>query len=469
MDLVNCVNPLNNIQLINHSINHSNNEKVLSLLYFYMALQYNKLGLLTNALEYFNMITVFENQPFFDKMSIHQTKLVLLNNIAFHSEYNNDYIFNQHVMINDLIKKRETGTEKIEKREKREKIRLGYVSSDFRCHVVSKYIVNILKFHDRNIFDIFCLYNNKKEDVMTDIIKKIEGVDNFINIYNSDNNNFDTEFDILIDLNGHTNGNRLDLFKNRTAPIQITYLGYPNTTGVYEIDYRLTDRIADNLESNQKYTEKLIYLNRCFLNYSPMIDVPIKKENDLVIGLINKTNKNSPKFLKLIKRLLDEIKKADVIVKLLIKLNNKDAIDYYNKMFEESVEIIYLTDIMSEIDYFDTFNKISILLDTFPYSGTTTTCDSLYMGTPVVTLYNKDFHAQNVSSSIITNCFEQDLSSRLITYSEEDYISKVIDLCKDTSMRHFFETESRRLFLKSMEIDPFIKEYESVLKELIHN
>jgi len=346
------------------------------------------------------------------------------------------------------------------------KIRIGYVSSDFLHHAVSNFILPILKNHNRELFDVF-LFSNQKDvwfkyqELNIPIISiyklSMEDAANLIHGH---------EIDILFDLNGHTENSRLDIFSLNPAPIQISYLGYPNTTGLEAIKYRITDIIVDPLESSQKYSETLIRMPKCFLCYNSVNQlepqVPRKTKDTIFLGALNNEKKNSKYVLEAWKTILKECPNT----KLIIKLESYDDLEerkrYYISKLDIAVDRLLLLIKTNNDGYNRLFGMIDILLDTFPYSGTTTTCNALYNSIPVVTLYNKDYHCHNVSCSLLKNTGLDEL----VSYSVEEYVWLVKQLANNQNRINHYKATISEQFIKSMNPHAFMKDYENILKEL---
>ena len=346
------------------------------------------------------------------------------------------------------------------------KIRIGYVSSDFTHHAVSNFILPILKNHDREHFDIY-LFSNRKDvwykyheynETLHSVydLTIIEGAD-LINSH---------QIDILFDLNGHTENSRLDLFSLNPAPIQVSYLGFPNTSGLDAIKYRITDSVADNPESSQVYSETLIRMPRCFLLYDSVNQsaplVPRKTKDIIILGALNNEKKNSKAVLETWRKILQECPNT----KLLIKLEAYDDIDerrvyYMNRLNVEKDRLLLMIKTTND-GYNKFFSMVDILLDTFPYSGTTTTCNALYNSVPVVTLYNRDCHAHNVSSSILKNAGLDEL----VTNTTSEYISLVKSLAVDIERINEYKRTIGQRFLDSMNPLYFMKDYEQLLIDI---
>ncbi len=332
-----------------------------------------------------------------------------------------------------------------------QKLNIGFVSGEFICkHVVapvSFFINTILKYINHDIFNITC-YSMKCVDTLQSLFPYItckyinqsivENPIEFKKIIVKD------KIDILFDLISNTSHSQIKLFAEKPAPIQISYCGYPNTSGLPNMDYHITDKYCDSdgitlgpgclvRPSTQKYyTEKLIFMNHCFLSYTPTVDSfpvleiqPAKKNGYLTIGTFNKLNKLNDKVV----RIWEQILKKCSNVKLVLKGKEFDTESIKENFFDlwkdKSVisQITFLPYANTYTEHLDAYNLIDIALDTLPYSGTTTTCEALMMGTPVVTLFDskRQYHVQNVSSSLLIN---SDLAE-FVTFTEEEYIDKV--------------------------------------------
>ncbi len=449
----------------------------------------------------------------------HQTKLLVMNNL-FPTEVakvigrcNDDSIneadafkivYHEHLINNKLFQIKDLYT--FEKRKPfsdsfgnfSRPIKIGYVSSDFRNHVVSKFIYGVLKDHDKEKFDVYCYHNYKINDRITNFIEAtLVSPDHFKNISSRDTHDaskliFDDEIDILVDLNGNTSGARMDIFAAKPAPVQVSYLGYPNTSGLSQIDYRITDSVADNPETLQLYSEKLKRLDTCFLNYSNTLlleetqeEIPLRPKNSfgqnddcIIIGAINRPPKNSPQYLRSIGAIMKECPEA----KLFIKVNSLTS-DDTNRIKKEYLELIGIEEsrliisnyIIERNGYYNLFNDIDILLDTWPYSGTTTTCDALYMSTPVITNYHKEGpHSQNVSTSIISRLekttFDDiiyDPKNDFVGNGPDEFVSKAVSLIKNKKMLLFYKENLRKLFVDSIDSKRFMNSFEKCLVEML--
>ena len=348
------------------------------------------------------------------------------------------------------------------------KIKIGYVSNAFKDHAVSNFILPIFDNHDTERFDIFLFSNHiyKHDKFPTFNINK-KSADVCAKLI------YDLGIHILIDIDGHTSENRLDIFSKNPAPIQMTYLGFPNSTALDFIQYRITDSIADHPDSIQIYSENRLYIPRCFLlyktteslayTYTSIENINTEKPY-IILGSLNKEPKNSKNVLQIWKQILH----LTTNTKLLIKISSVDNVENRIKFYKDALDVeedrLIIVEFCSNQSYMELFYKIDILLDTFPYSGTTTTCHALNASTPVVTLYHKDYHAHNVSSSLLINSGFPEL----VSYSKNEYVEKVIDLCNQPARIAEYKTTIRQGFSELMEPKQFMKEYEDILSRLYH-
>ena len=262
------------------------------------------------------------------------------------------------------------------------------------------------------------------------------------------------KIDILIDLTGHTNLNRLLVFSMKPAPIQITYLGYPATTGLSTIDYRLTDQWADppGLD-DQYYSETLIHLRQGFLCYRPpentpdIGDCPAKENGYITFGSFNNLAKITPEVINCWAEILSQIPNSRLIIK------NKSMIDvevknYYlgafNKKGITSNRLEIFPEMRSFSEHLSLYNKVDIALDTFPYNGTTTTCEALWMGVPIITLKG-DRHAGRVGVSLLTRTEMTDFIADTI----DEYIAKAIEFSGKIDLLADIRTNMRDRLSKS--------------------
>lgn len=311
------------------------------------------------------------------------------------------------------------------------RLKIGYVSSDFRLHSVSYFIEPVLIHHNHDHFEIFCYANNLQKDEVTERLKS--HVDHWrpINVLSDEQaaqHIRRDQIDILIDLNGHTGNNRLLVFARKPAPVQVTWLGYPNTTGLSAMDYRLTDGFADPPGMTEQFhSEKLVRLPECFSCYQPPRDapdvarLPALKNGYVNFGSFNNLAKINREVMTVWAKILQAVPDSRLILKNA-GLGGKTAQKIVRKTFTEfgvaPERLELLGRDQSEKDHLQRYESIDIGLDPFPYNGATTTCEALWMGVPVVVLAGKT-HAGRVGVSQLNNLGLTDL----IGHTTDEYIA----------------------------------------------
>jgi protein O-GlcNAc transferase len=319
------------------------------------------------------------------------------------------------------------------------KIRIGYVSTDFREHSVVYFIAPLLENYSRDAFEVYCYSDVAKADSFTRNIQT--EVDGWRDITGVDDDSVTDmirrdHIDILVDLNGHTAaGPRLPVFASKPAPLQVTYLGYPNTTGLSNIDYRISDVWSDPDGQDQYYSEELFRLEEGFLCYQmpqglPDVNaVPALTNGYITFGSFNNLSKMIPDVMVLWSQILAQIPDSRLILKNK-SFRDQAVREHYLAHFgelgiePERLELIGWQE--AKVDHLRLYQRIDICLDTFPYNGTTTTCEAFSMGVPVITLCGVR-HAARVGTSLL----HQVELPELIAESEAEYVQVARDLAGD--------------------------------------
>jgi predicted O-linked N-acetylglucosamine transferase (SPINDLY family) len=293
------------------------------------------------------------------------------------------------------------------------RLKIGYVSPDFRQHSVAFFMTPILAHHDHQHFEIVCYYNQTYQDKITKQLKA--HADQWIDCASLSDQALaerirQDKIDILVDLAGHTADNRLLTFARKPAPIQVTYLGYPTTTGLTTIDYRITDHYIDIQGLNDAVSETPIKLPNSYFCYNPLPDsppinnLPALTQPKITFGSFNNYAKITPQVKALWAKILQQIPHAQLLLKNK-SLNDKETLQQLLAQFtqlgiqSQRINIIHYA--TSQQEHLATYHQIDIALDTFPYNGATTTCEALWMGVPVVTLIGQK-HASRMGLSILS-------------------------------------------------------------------
>jgi len=330
------------------------------------------------------------------------------------------------------------------------RLRIGYVSADFYGHSVSHFLEPVMAEHDHERFEIFCYANNEKEDPLT--VRHRYYADHWRRINGQDDDTVarrirDDGIDILVDLTGHTGGSRLPVFARKPAPVQATWLGYPNTTGLSRIDYRLTDAWADPPGMTEVlHSERLFRLPDGFLCYqptesTPAVEVSRGRESTFTFGCFNNLYKLTPDVVRVWSRILREMPESTLLLKSF-GFKADCVYERYARLFADNgidPQRIHMMGRLGTREHLALYNRMDIVLDPFPYNGTTTTCEALWMGVPVIALAG-DRHAARVSVSLlsVTGCPE------LIAHDEDDYVRKAIELARDHERLLTYKSTLRR-------------------------
>lgn len=337
------------------------------------------------------------------------------------------------------------------------RLRIGYVSPDFNAHPVGFFIGSVLAAHRREVVEVFCYANLLAHDNLTEQLQRF--ADGWRDIYGMSDEQVaaqirQDQIDILIDLAGHTAGNRVLVFAHKPAPVQVTYLGYPNTTGLQAIDYRLTDTWADPVgKSDRWHTESLVRLPRGFLCYqaaqnAPSISpVPSLTQNFVTFGSFNNLSKVTPAVISAWAAILQAMPNSRLIMKYRA-LTDRATQEYVHKLFEQQEisrdRVQLLGHVNSFAEHLALYSQIDIALDSFPYNGTTTTCEALWMGVPVITIAGQG-HAARVGVSILANLGLTDL----ITTSVAEYVELAKRLASDRERLRYLRANLRYLMSRS--------------------
>jgi predicted O-linked N-acetylglucosamine transferase (SPINDLY family) len=327
----------------------------------------------------------------------------------------------------------------IKKYPKNKKIKIGYFSGDFREHPVGYLVVELFEMHDKSRFELFAfsLSNPIKSGLRTRIENSF---DEFIDVSNINDKRIaniarEKKIDIAIDLGGFTKNNRSAIFAMRVAPIQINYLGYPSTTGSSYIDYNIIDKYIVPNELQKYYSEKIIYLPKCYQPNESKI-IPSKKlfsrkseglpDSGLIFCCFNNSWKITPRIFKLWIRLLSSVERSVLWFPGFSSLTIKNLRSECHKLGVDQDRLIFSSLEAKREDHKEKIKLADIFLDCFPYGAQSTASDFLRAGVPVITLKGLSF-SNRVALSLLTNL----KLSELITSTELEYEKLAIKLATD--------------------------------------
>ncbi|CAL9114534.1 unnamed protein product [Musa textilis] len=358
---------------------------------------------------------------------------------------------------------------------------VGYVSPDYFTHSVSYFIEAPFSHHNYANYKVVVYSAVVKADAKTlkfkDRVLKKGGL--WRDIYGVDERKVasmvrDDKIDILVELTGHTANNKLGMMACRPAPVQVTWIGYPNTTGLPTIDYRMTDGLVDPPNTRQKHVEELVRLPECFLCYTPSPEAgpvsptPALSNGFITFGSFNNLAKITPNVLRVWATILCAVPNSRLVVKckpFCCDSVRQRFLSTLEQMGLESLRVDLLPLILFNHDHMQAYSLMDISLDTFPYAGTTTTCESLYMGVPCVTMAGS-VHAHNVGVSLLTKVG----LGRLVAKTEEEYVKLALQLASDVSALGELRMTLRELMSKSPVCDgaKFTHGLESTYRNMWH-
>lgn len=310
------------------------------------------------------------------------------------------------------------------------RLRIGYVSADFSTHPVAYFFKPILDAHNPENVETFLFYNSKKKDGFNTYFR--EHANHFIDIHGKDDNTVEAlikenEIDILVEMSGHSSGHRLPLFARKPAPVSVTWLGYPNTTGLTAIDYRFSDEICEPPgHCDTISTEKIYRLPNGFhcywmpYKFPDITELPALKNDYITFGTFNNCCKLNPTFTRVWAQILTRVPNSRLLLKDRYFTQSVTLQTYRNIFREYGIDderVTFQGFTKGNKTHLENYAHLDIALDTYPYNGTTTTCEALLNGAPVITLAGTR-HCSRVTASLLTRVGMADW----VANTEEDYI-----------------------------------------------
>ena len=355
------------------------------------------------------------------------------------------------------------------------RLRLGVLSGDLRAHAVGFFIEPLLAHHDRTTLEIACFSTATMEDATSARLRGMSRAWHAVAPLTFEqlaDKVRRERIDILVELSGHTGGHRLPVFQLRPAPIGATYFGYPNTTGVRAVDYRIVDSITDPVEPwyDALAAERLWRLDPCFLCYQghPQAPEPAPPPSaggvPFTFGTFNNLSKHDDLALDLYRRVLEAVPGSRLMLKyggLGSPGVRQIVIERFGDAGIEPARLVLEGPGRTALETLPAYARMDVMLDSFPYHGTTTTCEALYMGVPVVSLQGR-VCAARVGGSILTNVGLPEL----IASTPEHYVQIAAGLAADPSRLAAIRSGLRTRMLASPVCDGpgFARRFESALR-----
>ena len=446
--------------------NNKHNEKLIEGL----AIINGRIANNTESIKYYKLLFQINNKRTIGRIPF----LTCLNYV---SNVSQEYYLSECFRYSKILEKDLISKETIFFLNKDEKIKVAFLSSDLKKHSVSSFLKDFFFNIDKKTFEIVALSNlaKNKEDSMSQFFK------NSANQWHSIHDKSDIEvinlvksldIDILIDLNGLTEGNRVHVMKNRCAPIQICWLGYNNSTGLKNVDYLIADHNLIKKNEESLYAEKILYLpkiwNAHFLPIElPPVNSPNKKE-DLMFsyGSFNNFKKISDDTIevwsKIIKNSSSKIYLKNPAENACLDLKENILKKFIDRGVQKN-KIIFLDTEKNTYEHLNLYNKIDLALDTFPYPGVTTSFEAALMGVPVLTMKGYNFNSRCGESININLQMEN-----LIAKNKDDYFEKAISIQNEPDILKKIKYNLRNKALSSplFDTESFTKDFIEILKKI---
>ena len=365
----------------------------------------------------------------------------------------------------------------VEKRRTRtfsRKLRIGYISPDFRLHAAAYFFMPLVRDFDAASFEVTCYARGKRDRVTSLFRQKSVRWKDISRLSARDAARLIERdgIDILIDLAGHTQGSGLPVLARRPAPVQLTAIGYMATTGLRAVDYFLSDIYCSPWDMGARgFSEKVLRMPHSHLCYAPVLrdmpksggEAPFVKNGCITFGSFNNFSKVSDDMLALWRGVLERMKGARLVIKSKIC-----SIAAGRKIVTERLQRFGIPLAQVELrpyspDYLEQYTDIDIALDTFPYTGGVTTCEALYMGVPVITKAGGT-HGSRFSTSILENAG----LSQLVARGDMEYVRKAVELADSPDILRRLHRDLRARMEASplMDAKGYMKDLEDIYREI---
>jgi predicted O-linked N-acetylglucosamine transferase (SPINDLY family) len=337
------------------------------------------------------------------------------------------------------------------------KLRIGLVSADLYSHPVGILISGLLEHVDGDRFEIYCFAEERNNDSMTECLRNQATVWRNVTTLSDEQLAdcvYKDEIDVLVDLSGHTAGNRLRAFTRKPAPVQMSFLGYWETTGIPEMDYVISDDYSVLPEDEPYFVERVLrlpYSRFCYRPPSFAPDIRLKDKGEpIVFGCFN----NDKKLNLHVMRLWADILQAVPNAKLLLKWRGYEKISKQQEIIEQFAQcgVEQSTVLFEGFSTYDVllnkYNAIDIALDPFPFSGGLTTCDAMWMGVPVVTMMgNRPIGRQSAALLEVLGYTD------LIAQDEAQYCAIAVNLAQNKERLMYYKQTLRQVMMTSPLMD----------------
>lgn len=361
------------------------------------------------------------------------------------------------------------------RRQAGEKLRIGFLSSDLRTHSVSRFLVPLMKGYDRERFTFHCYTPIRAVGDPLQVLIR-DSVDHFVFLENLSDYEMakairDDEVDILFELNGFTEANRLEVLAWRPAPVQISWLGYPFTCGLKALDHVILDRFATPTDPSF-LTEEPIAMPEAWVCFGEFTDIPVtpslplERNGVVTFGTLNSPYKYNRETIALWARVMNRVPDSRFLI-VRPEARSLTLVRNIAREFEKngvSPDRLFFFDNRRERkNHLSYYNDIDISLDTFPLTGGTTTCEATWMGVPVVSLVGDSFH-QRISYSVLMQCGLEELCA----FTPDEFVARAAALAGNVPRLRTMRRGLRDLVLASPLCDQprFVHQFQEMLEQV---
>ena len=319
------------------------------------------------------------------------------------------------------------------------KIKIGFISKDFKAnHSLTYFLKSFLLYFDKNKFETYGITLTDDNFIKDSSLELKNNFENWLNLSKLNNQEIinvlqNHKIEILVDLLGLFHADRIEIFNSRISPLQVSWLGYPNTVGFSNIDYLISDKNLIKDGEEKFYSEKILKLSEIWNCHSgfefdrKLLETPVKLNKYITFGSFNNFLKISNEVLEVWSEILKKTKNSKLILKSSLNVNNNIIYEKFKKFgVHNSIKIYESSNFKDIKDHINLYKKIDIALDTFPYNGVTTTFEALWSGVPVISM-----KGYNMNSRCGESILKNGKIDSLISENKKDYITKALYYSKN--------------------------------------
>ncbi len=319
------------------------------------------------------------------------------------------------------------------------KIKIGFISKDFKAnHSLTYFLKSFLLYFDKNKFETYGITLTDDNFIKDSSLELKNNFENWLNLSKLNNQEIinvlqNHKIEILVDLLGLFHADRIEIFNSRISPLQVSWLGYPNTVGFSNIDYLISDKNLIKDGEEKFYSEKILKLSEIWNCHSgfefdrKLLETPVKLNKYITFGSFNNFLKISNEVLEVWSEILKKTKNSKLILKSSLNVNNNIIYEKFKKFgVHNSIKIYESSNFKDIKNHINLYKKIDIALDTFPYNGVTTTFEALWSGVPVISM-----KGYNMNSRCGESILKNGKIDFLISENKKDYITKALYYSKN--------------------------------------